>query len=193
MDHFCPNCARFLGTEPVPQCPGCGHTIFELPGSGSPANGGLPELVPVCPPTESGPAYKCPFCSHMLTPLKNNVLSFELLGKEIPVGSVQALRVNLLKKTITQVIVEFDGWYCGTGHKFYRSARETVKEICPVCRGALVRFGTSVISCRRCKLSMTKDQMAYLKADDLLKDEGWTHWPQPLPCMDDPPRSEPAV
>lgn len=186
MDHFCPNCAKFLGTEPVPQCPGCGHTIFELPGAGGPGGGSLPELVPVCPLTDSGPAYKCPICSQRLTPLKNNVLSFELLGKEIPVGSVQALRVNLLKKTITQVIVEFDGWYCGSGHRIYRTAHETVKEICPVCRGTLVRFGTSVISCRHCKLSMTKDQMVYIKADDLLKDEGWTQWSEPMPCMTDP-------
>jgi hypothetical protein len=181
MDQFCPNCKCYHGDQMRPVCHKCGHVIDP-----EAAKGGIPAVVSLaCTDKDNGQAkYKCPTCGSGLSLIQGNALSFELLGKEIPVGNVSALRMSLVSRATTQVIVEFDGGHCEQGHKFFRYSRDSVREICPVCKGSLVRFGASVFSCRHCHLSITKDNFVYIEGKKLLEDEGWTYWPDPFACQD---------
>jgi len=76
---------------------------------------------------------------------------------------------------VTQVVVEFTGWVCGNGHRFFSDYSETARELCPVCRGGMARFGTTILSCKKCGVNLTRDKFVRLPGRQLLEDEGWVY------------------
>lgn len=176
MDQFCPNCKYFMGAELKSTCPKCGYSISrDVP---PPEEGLLKDFQEAADRKysengDTGPVYKCPICGNGLKHFVADMLSFELLGKEVTVQNVQAFRMNISKKAVTQVVLEFDSWQCHKDHKFYTNLKETVKELCPVCKGSMVKFGSSVYSCKSCNINLTKESFAYMSAEELLQDEGY--------------------
>lgn len=136
-----------------------------------------------CRQAEGGPLYKCPECQHLLSHRETQSLTFDLLGHDITTTTVTVFKMNLTKRAITQINVEFDGWACPKGHKFYQTFNETVKKLCPVCRGNMARFGDTLLSCKHCNINLTKDKYVYLESSELMKDEGWVYHPEMFECM----------
>jgi hypothetical protein len=125
-------------------------------------------------PQEQNP---CPACGRMLERHPDDTYSFDLLGGDVNVSDVQAMSMVIRKRAVTQVVVEFDGWRCPSGHRYFTSFRENVRELCPVCRGPMARFGTTILSCRKCNVNLTKEKFVRLDGRQLLEDEGWVYMP----------------
>ena len=119
----------------------------------------------------------CPACGQRLDPHPDDAYSFDLLGGDVNVSDVQAMSMVIRKRAVTQVVVEFEGWRCPSGHRFFTSYHETVRELCPVCRGAMARFGTTILSCRSCSVNITREKFVKLGGKQLLEDEGWVFLP----------------
>jgi len=176
MDQFCPNCKFFMGQELNSTCPKCGYRITrDVPALDE---GLLKDFQDAaesrCQDDEAtGPVYKCPICGNGLKHFSGDMLSFELLGRETTVQNVEAFKMNISKKAVTQVILEFDSWQCHKNHKFYTGLKTTVKELCPVCKGPMVKFGSAVYSCKSCNMNLTKEFFAYMSSEELMSDEGY--------------------
>lgn len=125
---------------------------------------------------------KCPECGNRLRKNLGDALQFDLLGTEITVQSIKSLHMNISKRAITQILIEFDSWSCVNEHKFYNEFKHSVRECCPVCKGSMVKFGSEVISCKKCNVNLTKDSFVYIKPEELLQEQGYHHHPEPFEC-----------
>jgi predicted nucleic acid-binding Zn ribbon protein len=182
MDQFCPNCRFFMGQDMLTVCPKCGYRIRREP---QPSPGLLREFedaagLRIQETEEVGDHPKCPECGNRLRKNIGDALQFDLLGKEITVQSISALHMDISKRATTQVQIEFDSWSCVNEHKFYVEFRENTKRLCPGCKGPMVKFGDEVLSCKRCRINLTKDSYVYIEPEELLAEQGYVHHPEPF-------------
>ncbi len=193
MDHFCPNCKFFMGADQLVVCPKCGYRLRR---DHPPASEGLlKDFQDVaqrrCAEEElDGPAYKCPDCGNRLRFNLGDALQFDLLGKEMTIQAIKSLHMNISKKAVTQIHIEFDSWDCVKGHKFYTDFKESVKRLCPVCKGPMVKFGSEVLSCKKCRVNLTKDSFVFIEPEQLMLEQGYRRYTQAFEC-DSPPEGEP--
>jgi len=184
MDQFCPNCQFYMSNSQPDLCPKCGYRIKRTnPQVEEEVLQEYMESELKSADDDGNPVFKCPECQHRLRKRERQTLTFDLLGHDITTSTVSAFKMNLTKRAVTQVIVDFEGWACPKGHKYYQASNETVKQLCPICRGSMARFGSTVLSCKQCKINLTKDKYVYMKGSELMVDEGWTYHPEMFECI----------
>jgi hypothetical protein len=183
---YCPNCSAPLEDPNVPICSRCGFDRIdamedeearrqeELVRRAALMAGESEPVQPV--ETESG--MKCPECSAELTPSMINSLSFELMGRDVSIHNVRIMGMNLHKRAVTQCIVNFEGYECNNKHKYFVRFSASYKELCPICRDPMKKFGSQIRTCLRCKENIPGDDYLRLDARDLLEDEGWVYKPE---------------
>jgi hypothetical protein len=124
---------------------------------------------------KSGTELLCPQCGKTLQHHPDDAYSFDLLGGDVNVSDVDVMSMVIRKRAVTQVMVEFTGWVCADGHRFFTEFREVSRELCPACRGAMTRFGTTVLTCKRCGINLTKEKFAKMAGRQLMEEEGWRY------------------
>jgi predicted amidophosphoribosyltransferase len=188
---FCPNCSFFFGAEEKTYCPKCGVDVAVMREERARRKAGPadslkewvkenPELTPAGGGSSAGvgnPGSEllCPQCGKTLQPHPDDAYSFDLLGGDVNVSDVDVMSMVIRKRAVTQVMVEFSGWVCPEGHRFFTDFREVSRELCPACRGAMTRFGTTVLTCKRCGINLTKEKFAKMAGRQLLEEEGWRY------------------
>lgn len=182
---YCPNCSAKLDNPEIPICPKCGFDRIQagLEEKRFRKERGLPEpeMEKVNEPVRGDDGEvtvnKCPLCNAGLKHSMDSKISFDLMGKEVTIHDIRIMGMNLRKKAITQCIISFDGWVCTNNHRFFTKFTGTYKELCPVCREPMKRFGAQVRSCSRCKINIPGDDYLRLDAKELLEEEGWIYKP----------------
>jgi hypothetical protein len=179
---YCPNCCCYFGNEQPLVCPKCHVDITaameDRARREARKRSSFDDWLKDNPGTAQpnpGPVYRptCPTCSEPMSPFPDEGYSFELLGREIAVQDVKVMSMTIRKRVVTQVVLEFRGWECPAGHRYYTSLRETVRELCPVCHTGMVRFGQTVLTCKSCGVNVTKENFVYEGGRELLAEEGW--------------------
>ena len=191
---YCPNCCALLRDPAVTVCPKCGVNLRTAAADKARRDRTPPdalsewieenpalteEVVTECsePSGGSGPGPACPQCGDIMGRHPDDAYSFDLLGGDVNVSDVQVMSMVIRKRAVTQVLVEFEGWSCPKGHKFFSNYRENTRELCPVCRSAMARFGTTIVSCKKCGINLTKDKFVKMPGRQLMEDEGWEYLP----------------
>jgi hypothetical protein len=184
--YYCPNCSAFLEDPNAPVCPKCGFDRLKAhqeeergkkkgqiiePRETADDFSSLKNDMPADAPL-------CPVCKMGLKRSYEHTISFDLMGKEVTIQHIRIMGMNLHKRAITQCIVNFEGWECGNRHRFFTKYTQSYKELCPVCREVMKKFGQQVRSCTHCKINISGDNYLKLKGRELLEDEGWIFKPE---------------
>jgi DNA-directed RNA polymerase subunit M/transcription elongation factor TFIIS len=187
---FCPNCSAILADPNAPVCPKCGFDRVEAhldeikkdKGSSGEtqdfSNVEIGEDMPVSSSDEITLSSKCPICSSDLKFLPDNKISFDLMGKDVNIQQIRIMGMNLRKRAITQCIVTFDGMICENNHKFFSKYSQGYKELCPICRDGMKKFGSQVRTCTHCNINISGTDYVKVDGRELLEDEGWRFKPE---------------
>jgi ribosomal protein L37AE/L43A len=179
---YCPNCSALLEDETAPVCQKCGFDreaaqLDELRRREE-RFGMSPNKPPAASPQESEESeseHKCPSCGGNLFRSRTKGLSFDMLGKEVTIHDVRIMGMNLRKKAITQCVVEFEGWECSNKHRFFTNYSSSCKELCPICKDTMKKFGSQLRSCTHCKLNIPGDSYMTIEPVQLMEEEGWVY------------------
>ncbi len=186
---YCPNCCHYLGDYPGSVCTKCGVSLQAALEDKACRERPPPDSLKEWAKDNPGPAKEatpstidagaantpsCPACGDVMSRHPDDAYSFDLLGGDVNVSDVQVMSMVIRKRAITQVVVDFVGWTCPAGHRYFTELRENVRQLCPVCRGAMARFGTTILTCRKCRVNLTREKFRGLPGRQLLEDEGWT-------------------
>ena len=187
--YYCPNCSAILADPNSPTCPKCGFDRItarleeeeRMAEKMTPT--GATEEVPPSPDVVADAIdarYHCPICNSGLSKIRESQISFDLLGKEVSIHNIRIMGMNLHKRAITQCIVTFDGYVCDKNHKFFTRFTQSYRELCPICRDTMRRFGREVRTCSRCHINISGEYYVTLGGRELLEDEGWIYKPELL-------------
>ena len=117
----------------------------------------------------------CPICRSPLQRTNENAISFDLLGKEVTIQDIRIMGMNLRKRAITQCIVNFEGYVCENNHKYFTKYTQSYKELCPVCREGMKKFGQQVRTCSHCQINISGEDYLRMDGGQLLEEEGWVY------------------
>ncbi|UCH89136.1 MAG: hypothetical protein JSV49_00360 [Thermoplasmata archaeon] len=182
---YCPNCSALLEDPNAPICPKCGFdreaAREEEEKYRKESMAKELEEIEVKPPVlpeipEDAP--KCPTCMSPIKNIPDKQLSFELMGKDVTIHNVRIMGMNLHKRAITQCIVTFDSWECENKHKFFSRFTSSYKELCPICRDSMKKFGSEIRSCTHCQLNIPGNCYLRMEGRTLLEEEGWIYKPE---------------
>lgn len=187
--YYCPNCSAILADPNAPTCPKCGFDRIaarleeekkrEEERAAESADGEVQEASPIIADTLDA-KYNCPICKTRLSKIRESQISFDLLGKEVTIHNIRIMGMNLHKRAITQCVVTFDGYVCEQNHRFFTKYTQSYRELCPICRDTMRRFGKEVRTCSRCHINISGMHYRTMDGRDLLIDEGWMYKPELL-------------
>lgn len=184
--YYCPNCSAILDDPNTPICKKCGYDRLAAKveeerekarkmaeADAVTDSGDITEIRSVDPSLQ----IPCPICRAPLSRINENSVSFDLLGKDVVIHDIRIMGMNLRKRAITQCLVTFDGYVCENDHKFFTEFTQSYKELCPVCREVMKRFGQQVRTCAHCHINISGEDYLRMGGRELLEDEGWVYKP----------------
>jgi ribosomal protein L37AE/L43A len=172
---YCPNCSAYQKSPNAANCHKCGYD-FAIEDERRRKRAQEVEQEEIRKFTESNrtfdPAVPCKVCGEP-TMDENTEVDHQVEGKRISIGGLKMMGADVTKRTVTTISITVTGRICQNGHKMYSSFDAREKPLCPMCLDRLIRYGSSIFSCPRCKRHFPLDAFATMDPEQALREEGW--------------------
>jgi len=173
---YCPNCSAYQKSVNALTCQRCGFD-FTIEEERRRKRAFEAEQEEIRKFTENNRAFDsavpCKVCGG---PTREETVEIEhqVEGKRISIGGLKMMGADVTKRTVTTISLTVQGRVCQEGHGMYASFEARDKPLCPMCLDRMIRYGSSIMSCPRCKRHFPADAFATMDAEQALREEGWT-------------------
>lgn len=117
-------------------------------------------------------ASPCPECGAPMRPVERTI-EVPVEGAKVSVQDLKLMGSDMNKRSVTQYSIDIVGVECFKGHRFFRSFVHREKPLCPLCLNPMIRYGSAILSCNRCKKHYSLGDWATKDPLLLLSEEGW--------------------
>jgi transposase-like protein len=172
---YCPNCSAYQVDSAATNCHRCGFdfSIEEERRRKRAMEAEQDEIKKFTQNNRSyDPSKPCKVCG---APTLEEEVEIDHIveGKRISIGGLKMMGSDVTKKTETIISMKVKGRVCQNEHMTYSVYESREKPLCPMCLDSLIRYGSSILSCPRCKRHFPVDAFESMDPEEALRSEGW--------------------
>jgi ribosomal protein L37AE/L43A len=172
---YCPNCSAYQKDQGSTHCHKCGFD-FSVEEERRRKRAQEAEMEDIRKFTENNksfdPSSPCKICGSP-TMEQDDEVEHIVEGKRISIGGLKMMGSDVTKRTETMMSMKVRGRRCQNDHLTYSEFEAREKPLCPMCLDRLVRYGSSILSCPRCKRHFPIDAFESMDPGEALRIEGW--------------------
>ena len=165
---YCPNCCAYQYDAGATSCRKCGYDfslhkekkVQEKKEEVKKNIQGFDDSVP------------CRICGSP-TRILEKEMELKVEGDRINISGLKLMGGEITKRTASSVEYHIWGRECSEGHPFYGDVGFRIRQLCPMCYGQMMKYGSSLYSCSRCNKHFPINDWPDPDPEETLRNEGW--------------------